>query len=108
MAIDKMKEVQRIVDRLVSSAPDAIIEIYAKNDILADGQIGDWVGLVVVIDPEYSYKGLNDSAKNLDNTMDAMEEESSPFRLAITSEPCDMERGHGTVLWQRKDDRNYE
>ena len=90
------KYAEAIVNRILScSDAKFVTEIYAKERSIVNGEFGNWVGLMVEVDPEFTNESLYD-------VINDMEEEKWPFTLVISVEPDTVERGHGTILWNRE------
>lgn len=95
---NKSKMIEELINLILSTNNTGIIEIYAKDGSIINGSFGNWVGLMIETDPEFPNESLDD-------VLDIIEQKDFSkydFRLVISTEPNDMERGHGTILWSKE------
>lgn len=94
------KTIKSVIDRILSCKDSSdIVEIYAKDGSFRNGSFANWVGLMIEVDGKFPNESLDD-------ILDEIEQEdfkSLGFKLVISVEPNDFERGHGIILWERSD-----
>lgn len=85
-----------IVDTILSTDESKYItEIYIKNGSIYKGLLTNWVRLMIEVDPEFVNKSLYD-------ILNQLEDEYEDIHLAISIEPNTVERGHGTIIYQKE------
>ena len=94
---NKKNTIETIVSSIVNCKDGIYVEeIYAKEiSFQKDGALGNLVSLMVCLSSDFQNHDLYDTLNQA--------EESVDFNLVLSTEINTVERGHGIVIWKRKD-----